>query len=448
MSMDTAELFINHHPEIRHVEVLVPDINGILRGKRLPVDQLSKLYNGELMIPRATVLLDTFGGASDKIEFGFQDGDPDRPMRAIENTLVPVPWQESPAAQVFAEITDDNGLWFCNPTEVLRRCQQSFSKLGLTPVIAFELEFHLLQATAGAPEALQGTDGFPGFTGPQTYNLELLADHSAFLTELGNACEAQQITIGSALTEYGVGQFEINLRHTDDLLHACHEACMLRRLVRCVAIKHQSIATFMAKPIPGNSGNGMHVHISLLDNYGNNVLASNNDGLTDIMQHAISGLLDWMPDSMAIFAPNANSYQRFDPDTFAPMQADWGYDHRAVAVRLPRASIENTRIEHRIAGADACPYLVVASLLCTIKNGIEQRLPLPQPTAGTTVSPAALALPHRWCAALERFKHATKLQQALGAEFCRLYHQVKADEEEVWHRQLNRFDHLQYLRTL
>ena len=446
--MDNPNTFLQKHPDIKHVEVLVPDINGILRGKRLPASQLTKLYNGELMLPRATVLLDTFGCASDQIEFGYQDGDPDRPLQAISNTLVPLPWQNPPAAQVLAEITDNNGIWFCNPTEILRHCQQQFQKLELTPVIALELEFHLLVPGSTPPVALQNKGELAGFTGPQTYNLELLADHTEFLAELHNTCEIQQISLGSALTEYGEGQFEINLQHSSDLMQACHEACLLRRLIRCVALKHQSVATFMAKPLVGNSGNGMHVHISLLDKQGNNVLASDNDELTDIMSQAIGGLLQWMPDSMAIFAPNANSYQRLDPDTFAPTQADWGHDHRGVALRLPRASAENTRIEHRMAGADACPYLVVAAILCAIQNGIERQMSAPTPTTGATVSPDALPLPHRWISALNRFSNAEDLQHALGTEFSRLYHQVKVDEEEAWHRQLNQYDHLQYLRTL
>ena len=426
----------------------MPDINGVLRGKRLPTSQLKKLYNGELMIPRATVLLDTFGGASDQIEFGYQDGDPDRPMRAIDNTLVPLPWQSEPAAQVLAEITDGDDIWFCNPTEVLRRCQQQFSQLHLTPVVAIELEFHLLKTDSTAPVALQNKGQLAGFTGPQTYNLELLADHAAFLTELQNACEIQQIPLGSALTEYGEGQFEINLQHSSDLMQACHEACLLRRLIRCVALKHESVATFMAKPIVGNSGNGMHVHISLLDEQNNNVLAGSDDNLSPVMQQAIGGLLQWMPDSMAIFAPNANSYQRPDPDTFAPIHADWGFDHRGVALRLPHATAENTRIEHRMAGADACPYLVVAALLGAIQHGIEHQLSAPIPTKGMVTSPDALAIPRRWHTALSKFDRAKDLKNSLGTEFCRLYHQVKVDEEEAWHRQLNQFDHLQYLRTM
>lgn len=447
--MDDPDLFLHDYPNIRHVEVMVPDINGILRGKRLPVDQLSKLYRGELMIPRATVMLDTFGSASDNIEFGYQDGDPDRPLRAIENTLVPLPWQKEPAAQVLAEISSDSDdIWFCNPTEVLRRCQRRFSQLNLKPVIAIELEFHLLQAGINSPAPLQGGDSLPAFRGPQTYNLELLSDHAEFLAEVSSACEAQRISIGSALTEYGEGQFELNLQHTGDLLQACHEACLLRRLVRSVALKHKSMATFMAKPLAGNSGNGMHVHISLLDNNGRNVLATDNDLLTDVMQNAIGGLLQWMPDCMGIFAPNANSYQRLDPDTFAPVRADWGRDHRAVAIRLPRASAENSRIEHRMAGADACPYLVVAALLCAIQHGIEHKIPAPQPSHGTTVSPDALTLPRRWISALDRFNRANDLQNALGRDFCQLYHQVKVDEEEAWHRQLNQFDHRHYLRTI
>lgn len=443
------------------LDVLLVDVNGVLRGKQMPASQLHKFdpqnaAAGQVVMPRGTLFLDTHGVASDKVAYGVPDGDPDRPLLPVEGSLVPVPFAERQTAQLLVQVADDkNQPWHLNPRCVLHAVEQKFHALGLQPVVAVEMEFYLLDARAATPRPLTGENNFPGFAGPQTYNLDVVADYAGFLNELERVCALQKIPVSSTTSEYAEGQFEINLKHNDDVLLACDQAIMLRRAVRHVARRQGSLATFMAKPLAGESGSGMHVHISLLDRKsGENVFASDHVSvadphkLKDELQYALAGALQLLPSSMALLAQNSNAYKRFVPDSFAPVVADWGLDHRGVALRVPHERGANTRIEHRVAGADSNPYLTVASILAGIHYGIQNRLPLPAATVYQDISKDAADLPVRWREAITVLDSDPVLQSYLGREFCGLYSDLKRDEEERLHMQVTDSDHLNYIRTL
>ena len=185
----------------------------------------------------------------------------------------------------------------------------------------------------------------------------------SFLSDIYKACELQNIPADAAISENGCGQFEINLLHVDDPLKAGDDAIFFKRIVKSVARKHGMIASFMAKPYGEESGSGLHVHFSLLDSDGNNVFDDNGESGTDLLKYAVNGLISAMPESMLIFAPHYNSYRRLTPGTHAPTSAGWGYENRTAAIRIPGGDSKARRIEHRVAGADANPYLVLASIL-------------------------------------------------------------------------------------
>ena len=437
------------------LDVLIVDVNGVLRGKQMPSAQLGKFdpennSAGQVVMPRGTLFLDTHGVTSEKVAYGIPDGDPDRPLLPVEGSLAPAPWSARGSAQLLAEVADDKGQpWHLNPRRVLQSLEHRFHALGLQPVVAVEMEFYLLDVSAATPQPLAAENGMPQFAGPQTYNLDVIADYSGFLSELERVCEIQEIPLTSTTSEYAQGQFEINLKHSDNPMLACDQAILLRRAVRHVALRRGSLATFMAKPLADESGSGMHIHLSLLDKKtGRNVFESDGDCLNDKLQYALAGVLQLMPSSMAVFAQNANAYKRFVPDSFAPVEADWGLDHRGVALRVPYERGANTRLEHRVAGADSNPYLTLASILAGVYHGLQNELSLPQPTAGLNVSDSAMHLPVRWREALTAFENDSVLVDYLGAEFCSLYSALKCDEEERLHMQVTASDHMNYLRTL
>ena len=199
-----------------------------------------------------------------------------------------------------------------------------------------------------------------------------------------HAAQVQSLPLDTALKECAPGQFEINLIHCEDALLAADSAVLLKRLIKGVAQKHGLEATFMAKPYGEEAGSGAHVHISLLDQQGRNIFSSDdNDPLgTQALKQAVAGVLELMPASMAVLAPNLNSFRRFQPGLYVPMAPSWGYDNRSVAVRIPSGPNAARRIEHRVAGADVNAYLLLATLLGSVLHGLDSTSAPPPPIVG------------------------------------------------------------------
>ena len=244
------------------------------------------------------------------------------------------------------------------------------------------------------------------------------------------ACEIQDIPIDACISELGDGQFECNLKHVPDPVLAADHAILFKRLVKGVATMHKQHASFMAKPFGERSGNGFHLHFSLLDAQGRNLFDDGTDAGSPLLRHAIAGLLALMSDSTLIFAPGLNSYRRLVPGSHAPIYTTWGYENRTVAVRVPESPGDARRIEHRVAGADANPYLVIASILAAALHGMEQQLEPPAPTEGDGYSEHEEheCLPHEWSMALERFRSSKPLADLLDPQFVEVFAAVKEQE--------------------
>ena len=323
-------------------------------------------------------------------------------------------------------------------------------------MVAVEYEFYLLEDTAGAvPKNRTGRAA--GSThrpeGPRAYSLEDLHDLEHFFGRISAVAEQQGVPAGALVSEYGAGQFEVNLHHVQDALAACDHAILLRRLVRGIAREERLAATFMAKPFRDMDGSGMHVHFSLLDRFGRNVFAprpapSHPDAYPDTLRHAVGGMLAALPESLALFAPNANSYRRFRPGFFVPIAPNWGPNHRQVALRIPCSDEANVRLEHRVAGADCNPYLAMAAILAAAHDGISRKIePPPMIREGAPVS-ASLATSPRWETALTAFDASALWPGYLGAEFCRVYGAARRFEAEAYHAEVPGLDYAWYLGTL
>jgi glutamine synthetase len=317
---------------------------------------------------------------------------------------------------------------------VLARVLDRFHRLNLTPCVALEYEFYLVDRERGA-------DGLPRPPpGPQTGRREFrpqinsmleVSGYSALLSAIDAACRAQGVPATSALAEHGPGQFEVNLAHQPDALAACDQALRFKRIVKQVARAHGCDATFLAKPYRDMAGSGLHVHASLLDASGANLFAAEApEGSTD-MRHAIRGLLDTLAEGMAICAPGPNSYRRFRPEAYVPVTAAWSVNNRGSALRVPLSDAANRRIEHRLAGADANPYLVVAWVLAGIHRGLSRGEEPPAALDGNAYRPGeAEPLPLYWPTALERFAASGFAPEYLGRPFTRIYEAVRRSELE------------------
>jgi glutamine synthetase len=449
---DEAATFLAAHPATTAVELLFPDLNGILRGKRLRRRELAGFYSAGQSCPATMVLLDSRGGLIDGIAQGSADGDPDVWSRPVPGTLAPVPWATGALGQCLATLVQRDGTpYFADPRAVLARVLARFGELGLTPVVAVEFEFYLLEDSAQPPRNRRGR--VPGTArraaGPQVYSLEDLHALEPFFADVAAAGEAQGLPIGTVVSEYGAGQFEVNLGHVADALLAADHAVLLRRLIRGVAARHGLAATFMAKPFAELDGSGMHVHLSLLDADGRNVFSPAADmPLPRQFRHAIGGVLAALPESLAIFAPNANSYRRFRTGCFAPVAPDWGSNNRQVAVRLPPADAANQRLEHRVAGADCNPYLALAAILAAVHAGLRAGREPPPPVPEGEAAPVSTTPFPRWEQALAAFASGRALPAYLGADFCALFAAARRFEADAFHAEVPDLDYAWYLPTI
>ena len=438
--------FLRDHPDTEVVETLIADINGIFRGKQVPVDALGKIAKSEIYFPITTSFLTTNGANAELIldEFG---SDPDRRCQMVPGTLKPVPWAQRPTAQVMLETLDKDGAaFFANPRSVMARVLAQLSDMGLTPVVAFEYEFFLFEMGTQPPQPLAPPNGMPRAKDANCYNLDVLKDYEPLLAEIEQAALAQGINVTNFVCEYGNGQFEVNLNHSPDALNACDEAMLLKRAIRGVAHRHGLLASFMAKPLFDEVGNGLHAHVSLLDQGGQNIFAA--DGGEDRLKHALGGLLETMPAATPFFAPNANSYRRFDAEWFAPVVRNWGENNRRLSLRLPMSDSKNRRFEHRVSGADASPHLVLAAILAGAHHGLTEKLDPGAPLGEFDLVDFKDVLPSRWKKSLETLRADSLLATYFGERFVELYLQVKESEEEEFHCAVSAADYDQYLRIL
>lgn len=445
--------YLEQHPETRFLDAFAADISGILRGKRIQAGEFTSVFAGGSNYCAASAILNVMGDSAESVTYGARDGDPDIKSVAVAGSLAPVPWAALPTAQCLLELREFDGTpYFLDPRQVLRTALKPLQELGLNPVMATELEFYLVEHDGDSFKPrmprIPGSD--LDQTGTQFAVFSDLEDVEPFLTDLDAFCSAQNIPAGAALSEYSPGQFEVNLNHVGDPILAADHAVLLKRAVKAAARINGMAASFMAKPFAGLAGCGLHLHISLLDENGYNVFAgeSRDGAFSDTLRHAIGGVGAVMEQSMAIFAPNANSYRRYAPGTFVPASPNWGPNHRDLAVRIPVSSDSNKRFEHRVAGADANPYLVIAAVMAGIHHGITGNIepePMVQEREEIKYKPS---LPLRWSKSLDAYQSGEVLPSYLGEEYHRVYGNCKREESNIFHAQITNRDYEWYLRAV
>ncbi len=448
--------FLRRHPDTRTIELLIADVNGILRGKQIQRHEFEKCFADGFAMPGGTVLLDCQGDIIEGIGYSNEDGDPDLPAYPVPGRLTGIPWSPSAAAQsMFRFVGFDGEPFAADPRTVLENSIARLKRRCPGIVMAVELEFYLLDAQADRPTPRMSR--IPGLgrpqPGPQVYTPEELWEIEPFLEELHFACESQGIPAGTTTSEFAPGQFEINLLHVDDPVLACDHAVLLKRAVKAIARKHGFAACFMAKPFEELAGSGLHVHMSLYDRNGQNYFSEGREHSAEApysarLRHAIGGLRATMADATLIFAPNANSYRRLRPESFAPVEPNWGGNHRGVALRIPATGEKNLRFEHRTAGADANPYLVTAAILAGVHHGLTNRLdPGPMVREQQRIK-LKQRIPNRWNTAIDRFARSKVLREFLGDEFVRLYTGHRRVEEQRVNSQISNVDYDWYLRAV
>ena len=440
------------HPDTEVAEVYISDLNGVARGKLVPADMLDKLAGGGMKLPVSTVGLDIFGNDVAEAGIALEIGDPDGNLVPIDATLAPMLWAGRPTAQLQCMMTDAGGSDICgyDPRGVLARVTARARAMGYHPVMALELEFYLIDPKEPAPPVNPVAGG--RLDRSQIYDMEVMRAFEPVMAGITRAAQALGAPAETVICEFGAGQFEMNLRHVADPLAAADHMIALKRAIRGVARGHGLDASFMPKPFGEMSGSGMHIHLSLMDEDGRNVFARTGDGggegANPLIRNAVAGLLASMPGCTLIFAPHHNSYRRFIPGSYAPMTAVWGYDNRTVAVRVPESTGKGARVEHRVSGSDANPYLLAAAVLAGALDGIERGLEPGAPVGREAGAGDGAALPLSWAMAEQGFALSGFVTEWLGAEFQHVYAAMKRQERATLMARVSDVEYAAYLRVV
>lgn len=441
--------FLAEHGEIDYLDAIFVDMCGTVRGKRFPSEEADKVFTSGVQMPQSIYFFDVTGVNEDILGMGFSDGDPDAQSHPVSGSIVPVPWASMKQAQVLMTMLDeDGGPLMLEPRNVLIHVAKKLEEIGLKATVACEFEFYLLDKDMdrkGRPQPPINPATGARETAHEVYGITELDGFMSLLKDIDEAAAAQGVPASGATAEFAPGQYEINLKHEDDVVRAGDHAVMLRHLIGTIARKHSFLASFMAKPFVDQTGNGMHVHCSVLDEKGNNIFNDGTDEGSAKLRHAIGGLQATLPDAMAIFAPNLNSYRRFGPNLFVPVNGSWGYNNRSVAFRVPNGSPDSRRIEHRVTGADANPYLVLAAILAGIHHGIVNEIDPGDPAEGNACEIVDEGLPLYLPSALKRFRNSQVMRQYFTDRYVDVYAETKILEFEKFQQAISPLEYDWYL---
>ncbi|WP_232825483.1 glutamine synthetase family protein [Albibacillus kandeliae] len=428
-----------------HVLAAICDMNGVLRGKRVPRAQEGKLLASGIRMPMSSIGVDIWGsdvvGSGLTLDSGDLDGvclptgrDPlplDGPARGMR--LLPMVMGK-----------ESGGPYYADCRNMLSLAVERLATRGLRAMVATELEFYLLAPGDRAAAPMAGGAGSPPSGFENIYSLAELAVVEPFLDAVYATAGACGIELDATIAEGGSRQFEINLKHRSDALRVADDTVYLKEIIRRAARRQGIMASFMAKPFEDQAGSGMHVHFSLVDQAGVNVFDDGGPAGTDMLRHAIGGLIESMPDLSLVFAPHLNSYRRLRAGSLAPTQAAWGYENRTAAIRVPGGPSAARRIEHRVAGADANPYLILAAILGAAERGIELAKQPPAPVSGNAYREAAPKLAWDWLSATDRFETSELARLILHPELVETFVACKRQEQEVFAGRISPFEFATY----
>ena len=435
--------------ELENIFGCVCDLNGVLRGKRMPSEQIDKVLAGSVRMPLSICGLDIWGEDIERSVLVFETGDADGVCVPTGRGLVPMNWTSRPTALVPLWMNEESGAPFLgDPRRALGSVVDRYSAHGFTPVVATELEFYLTDPEGSVPLPPCSPVTGKRLMSDGALCLDDLEHFDRFLNDVYAACAQQGIPADSAISENGAGQFEVNMRHLADALRAADDAMLFKRLVRGIARQHGFAATFMAKPYGDRAGSGFHVHFSLIDESGRNLFDDGGEAGTPLMLAGVAGLLETIQQNALTFAPHENSFRRLLPGAHAPSNIAWGYENRTAAIRIPGGDHRARRIEHRVAGADANPYLVLASVLGGALLGIERELQPPPPITGDAYSLDLPHLPLDWATAIRTFETGRLVPEIYSRRLQKMLVECKKQEQARFNRHVSEFEFQSYLEVV
>ncbi len=420
---------------IAEVECLIPDLNGVLRGKVLPAAKfLQSSRDGALRLPSSVFAVTVTGEYADVEGDDEAFSDPDMVLRPDVATARVAPGLKTPTAFVFADARHPDGRpWASSPRHVLASVVGLYRGRGWRPVIAPELEFYLTALNPDPDLPLTSPTGRSGRaeSSPQPYGLEAITEYEDLIDAIYEFSEVAALDVDTLIHESGAAQLEVNFVHGDPITLA-DQVLVFKRIVRQVALNHGVYGTFMAKPMEHQPGSAMHLHISVVDDATEaNLFADQSGEDSALFRYFIGGLQTYLPSATPLFAPNVNSFRRMRPSHSAPINVQWGRDNRSCGLRIPLSDQENRRIENRLPGADANPYLAMAAALICGWLGIEESIEPSAPEGGNAYHHPR-TLPKTLEEAMERFSACAPVRDLLGEPFFRAFAAIKEAELEAY----------------
>ena len=429
LNFQQLEQWLNER-RVTEIECLVPDLTGVARGKILPREKFT--VDRGMRLPEVVVAMGVTGEFPEEGPYYdvIKPTDRDMHLRPDPSTVRIVPWAVDPTAQVIHDCYDAEGnLVQFAPRSVLRRVCELYTAKGWNPVVAPELEFYLVARNTDPDMPLKPPIGRSGRaeTSRQAYSIDAVNEFDPLFEDVYAYCEKMELNVDTLIHEVGAGQMEINFFH-DHPLGLADEVFLFKRTVREAALRHDMFATFMAKPIAGEPGSAMHIHQSVLDLATGQNIFSNADGTpSKEFYWFIGGLQRYVPSAMALFAPYVNSYRRLARFTAAPINIQWGTDNRTVGIRSPVAPPAARRVENRVIGADANPYVALAATMACGYLGITKQIdPMPECHGDAYLSPHQL--PRSLGEALQQLRDQDDLREVLGDGFITVYTEIKEIE--------------------
>ncbi len=426
--------FLNEH-NVREVECLIPDLNGYPRGKMLPATSFAA--GQELRVARAVAIHTVVGEFPDYRFYGERD--PDMALVPDYQSLRLVPWASSPRAMAIHDCVDlDGKLTAISCRSVLKSVLAAYAERGWTPIVAPELEFYVLAPNPDPSQPLTPPVGRSGRAeiGHSAFSFGALNEFSGFFDDLHHAMALLGLPGDTFVHELGPSQFEINLKHGDALTLA-DQTFLFKYALREVGLQHGLYVVCMSKPIAGAPGSSMHIHQSVIDGMGQNVFSLANGEASPVFYQFIAGLQACLPDLMPLLAPHVNSYRRFAKHMAAPVNLSWGMDNRSVGLRIPLSGPAARRVENRLPGCDANPYLSLAASLAAGLYGVERALSPSDPVDGNVFySDEAVGLPRSLDAAMQRMAESTIPATLFGEEFVKAFLAAKEVELDSFLREV------------
>lgn len=430
-------------PRPDSIEVFLCDPNAVLRGKWLPGSALAKLHKG-VAFPFSLLGCDVWGREVHETGLHIDSGDKDALCLPVEGRTVQVPWADRTTVQSMLSMYHTDGSPFMgDPRHVLAAQVEKLAARGLSANVAIELEFYVFEHSADSGRPRPAGTLMPGPDHQDMYALRDLDRQRPLMDAIQQACADQDLPIDAFVSEAAPGQYEVNLKHRDPL-GAADDAVMLKRLISQIARVQDTKVTFMAKPFADHPGNGLHVHVSLADANGQ-VFADPQTGTTKLY-HGVQGLLSTMEEAQIGFVHTFNGFRRMQPGSYAPASLSWGENNRSVAIRLPEAEPPARRLEHRLAGADANPYIVTALVLAGMMKGLDEaKNPPPAVETNAYTDDGLKRLSPFMDDAVERFDQSAFIKQAVGDEFCRIFTAIKRTEYTTFASHITNLEHQIFL---